>query len=192
MYDEAYREGSTFQAFLKSAEANREMWHAMASRFRIPPETVERARGLPGHWRLLAVTEDWCGDAVNILPVVARLVEAVDTLELRVVSRDARPELMDRHLTNGSRSIPVLILLDDAGACRGWWGPRPSELQAWFEAEGRPLPKEDRYRELRRWYARDRGLTIAEEIVDLVACTALPDIRGCEGARHPCPDRLAA
>lgn len=192
MYEQAYREGTAFEPFLEDAEKNRELWHAMAPRARVPIETVERARSVPGDWRLLAIADDWCGDAVNILPVVARLVEQVDTLELRIVGRESSPDLMDRHLTNGSRSIPVLILLDDQGVCRGWWGPRPSELQAWFEAEGRPLPNDERYRELRRWYARNRGVAIADEIAELIACATRPEARDCSDATHPCPDRLAA
>lgn len=190
MYQDAYREGATFEEFLERAGKNRELWHAMALRAGVPLEAVQRARKLPGRWRLLAITDDWCGDAVNILPVVARLVEQVDSLGLRIAGRESRPDIMVRHLTNGSRSIPVFVLLDPEGACRGWWGPRPSELQAWFEAEGRPLPKDERYRELRRWYARG-GDTIAHEIVDLVACAALPG-RSCGEATRPCPDRLAA
>ncbi len=191
MYEQAYRDGTTFEEFLRAAEVNREFWHAMAARARVPATALARARELPGRWRLLAVSEDWCGDAVNILPVVARLVEQVDALELRIVDRDSHPDLMDRHLTNGNRSIPVLILLDDRGVCRGWWGPRPSELQALFEAEVRALPKPERYPVLRRWYARDRGEAIAREVVDMVACAALPD-DDCEEATHPCPDRAAA
>lgn len=190
MYEQAYRHGATFDQFLEDTEANRDMWHAMAPRARIPYPVVERARGVPGQWRLLAIAEDWCGDAVNILPVVARLVEQVDSLELRIVDRESRPELMDRHLTNGNRSIPVLILLDDRGVCRGWWGPRPSELQAWFEIEGRTLPKPDRYPALRRWYARNRGEAIAHEVVDLVACAASDGV--CGKATRPCPDRATA
>lgn len=192
MYDRAYDSGLTFGEFLKQVRANRDMWHAMAERASVPAETVRRARRLPGEWRLLTLAEDWCGDAVNILPVVARLAEQVDSLELRIVSRDSNPDLMDRHLTRGTRSIPVLIVLDSDGACRGWWGPRPAELQAWFEAEGRPLPKPDRYRELRRWYARDRGATVAGEVVDLLACATLADPGGCGDGTPPCPERQAA
>jgi hypothetical protein len=192
MYDRAYDEGISFRGFLQHVKANRDLWHAMANRARVAEEMVRRARRLPGEWRLLAIAEDWCGDAVNILPVVARLAEHVDSLELRIVSRDSSPGLMDRHRTEGTLSIPVLIVLDLDGACRGWWGPRPAELQAWFEVEGRPLPKSDRYRELRRWYARDRGATIAGEVVDLLACAALADPRGCGDAARPCPERQAA
>ena len=56
--------------------------------------------------KLLVIAEDWCGDASNTVPVVAKLADAVPGLELRVILRDANPEVMDRYLTNGSRSIP--------------------------------------------------------------------------------------
>lgn len=192
MYERAFREGITFDEFLAGAAANRELWQAVAARVSVAQGIVEQGRGLPGDWRLLAIADDWCGDAVNILPVVARLAEQIDGLSLRVIGRETFPDLMDRHLTGGSRSIPVIILLDDDGQCRGWWGPRPSELQAWFDAVGRALPTEERYRELRRWYARDRGAAIAREIVDLVMCATSPSAEICSGVRQPCSDRVAA
>jgi hypothetical protein len=58
------------------------------------------------------LTEDWCLEGVNTLPVVARLAEAAPSMELRVLDREGHPELMDRHLTNGSRSIPIIMFLD--------------------------------------------------------------------------------
>jgi hypothetical protein len=73
---------------------------------------------------------------------------------------------MDKHLTNGkSRSIPVVIFLDASFEERGWWGPRPESLQAWAMNEGIALPKDERYKALRTWYARDRGHTTLDEIL---------------------------
>src|SRR5690606_28194364 len=127
---------------------------------------------------LLVLNEDWCGDAVNTVPYVAALAEAVPGFELRIVGRDANPDLMDAHLTNGSRSIPVVIVLDEAYRELGWWGPRPRELQAWVLDEGLALPAEERYREIRKWYARDKGRTALAEIVALLEATR-------EGAGQP-------
>ena len=57
------------------------------------------------------IAEDWCGDASNTIPILAKLVE-LPGLELRVLRRDEHPEVMDRYLTDGSRSIPIVIALD--------------------------------------------------------------------------------
>ena len=99
--------------------------------------------------KLLVIAEDWCGDASNTVPVVAKLADAVPGLELRVILRDANPEVMDRYLTNGSRSIPVVIALDENYQELGHWGPRPTELQAWVMANRATMPKTELYPQVR-------------------------------------------
>jgi len=162
----------TFEGYLETVEKNRELWHAVHERVRVPEELVGAARALPGGWKLVALSEDWCGDAVNTLPVVARLAEEAGW-ELRIMGRDANPDLMDAHLTNGrSRSIPVVIVYDVDFREIGWWGPRPGEIQDWVLDEGLSMSSPERYRVIRRWYARDRGRTTVEELLDLVARAA--------------------
>src|SRR5690606_33269587 len=111
---------------------------------------------------------DWCGDAINTVPLFDRLAQEAPNLELRLLGRDANPDLMDTHLTNGSRSIPVVMILDEEFRELAWWGPRPRPLQEWVLSEGLELPPEERYAEVRRWYARDAGRTTIEEIVSLM------------------------
>jgi hypothetical protein len=90
-------------------------------------------------------------------------------MDLRILARDENLDIMDAHLTNGkSRSIPIVILLNDKFQECGWWGPRPRELQKWVVETGMQLPKEQRYREIRTFYARDRGLTTMREIVEML------------------------
>ena len=138
-----------------------------------PTPSPDEARALPGAWSLLALSEDWCGDAVNILPVVARLAEALPNVELRVLARDENLDIMDAHLTGGrSRSIPVVILYDEDFRERGWWGPRPSRLQKWVMEEGMRMEPGPRYAETRRFYARDRGRAILAEVLDLIRSAA--------------------
>jgi hypothetical protein len=157
-----------FEAMLASARKNVELWTAVWRRARVGDEYLRRVAAVGGAWHLLALSEDWCGDAVNTLPVVARLAELSPNLDLRVLGRDANPDLMDAHLTGQSRSIPVVILLDDAFRERGWWGPRPTVLQRWVSGQGQLLEKSARYREARTWYARDRGRTTLDEVVSLL------------------------
>lgn len=166
---ERFESGLTFPDYLDTVREHRELWSGVWKRARVPADLLERARATPGKWRLLALSEDWCGDAVNILPVLARLAEALPAVELRVLSRDENLDIMDAHLTNGrSRSIPVVLVLDEAGAERAWWGPRPAVLQQWVMDEGMKMEPGPRYRETRAFYARDKGRTTLEELVETI------------------------
>ena len=99
---------------------------------------------------------------------IARLVEASDHLEMRILGRDANRDLMDAHLSGSSRSIPIVIVYDDEFREKGWLGPRPGPLQEWVTSEGLALPKPDRYPLIRGWYARDKGKTTVSEILAII------------------------
>lgn len=191
-YLRAFRSGKTFQAFLDAAGTNREMWHGMAARTPSNPEAVEaiEASGVP--WYVLVLADDWCGDAVNSLPFAASVLDQARNVELRIVPRDRFPEIMDRHMTRGARSIPVALFLDVDGTVAGTWGPRPKPLQDLFEAELRSLSPSERYRELRRWYARDRGRTTVAGFVDGIAAATEVRAEAAGAVRTPCQERRAA
>lgn len=171
--EDRYAQGVSFEAFLPTAEKNAQLWQGVWDRVRLPDDLVDRAAAVPERWHLLVLSEDWCGDAVNIVPVLARLADAVPTLDLRLLARDEHLDLMDAHLTNGtSRSIPVVILLDEDYIERGWWGPRPTDLQRWVLEEGIQMDSEERYKIVRRFYARDKGRTTLEEVVGGIEAAA--------------------
>jgi hypothetical protein len=162
-----FRSAPDFAEYLDGVEKNPELWRGVYQRVRLPDDVVAEARSLGDDWHLVALSEDWCGDAANTLPVVARLAEAAGW-DLRVLSRDANPDLMDGHLTRGtSRSIPIVIVYDEHFREVGWWGPRPGELQSWVVREGLGMPSPDRYKVVRRWYAKDRGRTTLDELLDV-------------------------
>lgn len=162
-----YEAAPDFSEYLRTVEKNQQLWHSVFERVHLPPELVEVARRCEGTWRLLALTADWCGDCVNTLPVVARFAQEVGW-DLRFLDRDENPDLMEEHLTDGrSRSIPVVVVYDEDFEELGWWGPRPGALQRWVKTEGLSMPKDERYKEVRRWYARDRGRTTVAELLDL-------------------------
>jgi len=146
---------------------HRGLWEAVWERARMPAWALEEGRGVAGDWKLLVISEDWCGDASNTVPVVAKLAEALPNVELRVVKRDDNLELMDRHLTGTSRSIPLVVVLRPDFTVAGQWGPRPSALQAWVLAEKAAAQRSvgDIYRDVRTWYARDRGESTLREVL---------------------------
>lgn len=158
----------TFDGYLETVVEHRELWHAVFERVRLPEDVLQAARLVPGGWHLVALSEDWCGDAVNTLPVAARLA-AEAGWDMRVLGRDDNLDLMDSHLTNGrSRSIPIVIVYDEHFNEVGWWGPRPGEIQSWAMGEGLSIPSPERYKVIRRWYAKDRGKATLTELLDIV------------------------
>ena len=153
---------------LAKVTKNADLWAAVWRRVVVGEEYVRRVAAIAGTWYLLVLSEEWCGDAVNTVPVVARLAELAPNTDLRVLARDENLDLMDSHLTGTSRSIPVVILLDAEYRERAWWGPRPTALQDAVSGEWQVLEKSSRYREARAWYARDRGRTTLDEVVSML------------------------
>jgi hypothetical protein len=168
---ERYLGAMEFGEMLATVTRHEALWNAVWRRAEVSDDLVQRVAALGGAWHLLILSEDWCGDAVNTVPLVARLAELAPNADVRVLARDRNLDLMDTHLTGTSRSIPVVIVLDEDWNEVGWWGPRPSALQAWVLGPGRALEPEAKYREVRAWYARDRGRSTLEEVVVLMEGT---------------------
>jgi hypothetical protein len=160
--------GQTFDEFVASAVKYSELWTLGARRATVPADVVERFSTLTSPVRFIALNEDWCLDAVGAVPYIAKLAEENPLIEFRSFSRDANPDLMDAHLTGGTRSIPVIIAYDADWTELGWWGPRPTELQHWVKTVGESMPKPEKYHYMRQWYARDHGATPLREIADMV------------------------
>lgn len=174
----------TLSDFIAGAEKNRELWQSIHARAVVNDDILDVARQLPAKRHLLVLVEDWCGDAFNSVPWLARLADAVaDKLELRVLRRDENLDLMDEHLSpTGGRAIPVVMVLDENFEEIGWWGSRPAELQAWVDETGVALEKSERYRQIRLWYARDRGVSTLTEVL---AIAGAPVGEAAAGPSHP-------
>ena len=160
--------GETFSEFLHRPKQNSQLWDALYQRATLSDDAAARAALVHHPWHLLVLSEDWCGDSINTLPVIARLTETQPLIDMRIIGRDVNPDLIDSHLTGLARSIPVIILLDEDFNEVGWWGPRPGTLQAWVTESGLALPKDERYRQVRTWYARDHGKTAVNELLELM------------------------
>jgi hypothetical protein len=122
----------------------------------------------PQTW--LVLTEGWCGDAAQNIPVLNKIAEATAHIDLKIVLRDEHLPLMDLFLTNGGRSIPKLIALDKDNNVMDSWGPRPTtatKMVADYKEKNGALDlafKED----LQVWYNKDKGKSVQEDFVKLV------------------------
>ena len=134
---------------------------------KIDPESIEAIKSYPKKTTWLILSESWCGDAAHMLPVMNKISELNPNITLRIVFRDENLELMDQYLTNGGRSIPKLIMIDDAsGEVTNTYGPRPTTATKMvndFKAENGKLTPEFK-EDLQRWYNTDKGQTIISDL----------------------------
>jgi hypothetical protein len=154
----------SFDQFVAEATTAQSLWRGVYRQARIPEWAATRAAAA-APLRLLVLAEDWCNDAVSTIPILARLADEVPGIELRILRRDAHPEVMERYLSDGARAIPIVIVLDLSCNELGHWGSRPAALEEWVGAH-RALDKPTRNLEIRKWYARDRGASVLREVLD--------------------------
>ncbi|MEM8846605.1 MAG: thioredoxin family protein [Bacteroidota bacterium] len=138
---------------------------------KVSEETEEAVANLNSNLVFLVLTESWCGDASPSLPVINKIAELNDNIDLKVVLRDENLPLMDKFLTNGSRSIPKLIVWDkDKNDVAGEWGPRPSQATQMvedFKNEHGKLTAEFK-QDLQMWYNKDKGQNTLSDVVQLL------------------------
>ena len=121
--------------------------------------------------KLKIITEPWCGDAAQIVPALAGLAELSEKIETEIVLRDENEELMNQHLTNGGKAIPVAIIIDAKNnETLGHWGPRPVVAQQMvMDYKAKPeneRPKFDDFvQEMQQWYNKDKTASIQNEVI---------------------------
>ena len=123
-------------------------------------------------YQWLVLTEGWCGDAGHALPIMNKIAEASENIDLKILLRDENDALMNQFLTDGNRSIPKLIVLDKAtDEVVDTWGPRPSEATAMvsnYKKENGSLSEAFK-EELQVWYNTNKGENILRDLMALVA-----------------------
>lgn len=119
----------------------------------------------------LVITEPWCGDAAQTLPFLNKISQISDNIDLKIVLRDENPELMSEFLTNGSQSIPIIIMLDENLEVIQHWGPRSkAATKVVTDYKEKHGVIDDAFKELIQvWYNNDKGVSIVNDLAERVA-----------------------
>jgi len=119
----------------------------------------------------LVITESWCGDAAHIMPAINKVAELSSNINLKVVLRDENDKLMNAFLTNGGKSIPKLIAINDkTNEVIATFGPRPkvaTEMVNMYKAKHGKLTPEFK-EDLQRWYNKDKGQSTINDLLNLL------------------------
>ncbi|HEX8639287.1 MAG TPA: thioredoxin family protein [Pyrinomonadaceae bacterium] len=144
---------------------NRQRMHRLEKTIRLSDPLKEKLRGVERKMIWLVITEGWCGDAAQNIPVIEKIAAENSNIETRYVLRDENLELMDKYLTNNARSIPKLIALDaETLEELGTWGPRAQEAMDYFyEMKAADVEKPQMMENLQRWYNQNKEQAIQAE-----------------------------
>jgi len=152
--------------YAKYLVINQQRVKRLTQRLRLEPETEVAALNAKPGTKWLILSEHWCGDGAQIIPVQAAIARASNgRITARVLFRDQNLELMDQFLTNGGRSIPKTIQLNDSFDLVANWGPRPAEAQELvLRIKSDPDRAHTYNEELHKWYAVNRQQACQEEL----------------------------
>lgn len=137
----------------------------------ISEEISLKLKNLDKKYIWLVISEGWCGDAAQILPVLNKMTVQSDKIELKIVLRDSNDDLMNDYLTNGGKAIPKLLIINkESNKVCSDWGPRPQGaltlIKNYKEKFG--IIDTEAKTQLQLWYLQDKGHSVQNEIMDLM------------------------
>jgi hypothetical protein len=155
------------ERYLEYVKLNRSRMNRWLKTGEIRPASIEIIEKIkePQHWYV--ITEPWCGDAAHNLPFIYLLSELNNQIELTLILRDSAAGWMNEYLTNGSRSIPKLIVRDRNDEDIFTWGPRPDECQTLVhDLKKQEVENSEVKKRTQHWYNQDKGASIQKEILN--------------------------
>lgn len=168
------------EAMLHYTRMNAMRMERLDKKTKLTEATINKLAAIDRSQIWLTITEAWCGDAAQIVPVLDKMANENENIELKLILRDEHLDIMDAFLTDGARSIPKVIILNaETLEVLGDWGPRPAELQAKLIPEIKAMKqmtdkaaRKERYAKLstetQKWYNKDKTARIQEEFLDAV------------------------
>ncbi|UYW01258.1 thioredoxin family protein [Flavobacterium agricola] len=157
-------------ALLPYTQLNETRMNRLDKTIVLTDEVRAKLQQLKQKYTFYVISEGWCGDAAQLLPVINKLVEGTDAIQLKIIFRDDNLDIMNQYLTNGSQSIPKLIILDDKDDEVAVWGPRPVPATELIQENKKQFGKvtDEGKAALQVWYNKDKGETTQKEIVALL------------------------
>jgi hypothetical protein len=160
------------EALVNYSHLNETRMHRLDKTIVIDQAVNSKLGSISNQYIWLVIAEGWCGDAAQLLPIINKMNEVSDKIDLKIVFRDENESLMNLFLTNGNKSIPKLIILDrNSLDVIADWGPRPKGaidlVQNYKDKFG--VIDDTIKAELQMWYLHDKGLSTQKEIIELIS-----------------------
>ena len=173
---ERFEQGFNYPDYIDQIKVNKARFEGFYNGFQVSPEDKAFFKDLVqrpnGPAKMMVIGEDWCGDVIRGLPVLARIAEAAE-IPISIFPRDTHTDIMDEYLKEGKyMSIPVAVFYtaDHQYICH--WIERPevaaTEQQAIEQAIRDENPGIDE-----QAFGRERRARTAAKAEDWIAATVV-------------------
>ena len=110
---ERFSQGFDYPSYMNQIKVNKARFEGYYDDFKMSAEAAalfkELAQRPDGPAKMMVIGEDWCGDVIRGLPVLARIAEAAG-IPISIFPRDSHTDIMDEYLKEGKyMSIPVVV-----------------------------------------------------------------------------------
>lgn len=159
------------ESYVEFTKVNVHRMERIDRTFKIESDSLNFLNNIDKKLLFVVLSEAWCGDAAWNLPVINKIAESSENIQLKVFLRDRFPEIMDNYLTNGGKAIPKLVCLEEESLKELFvWGPRPEGaaniMIQW--KKNQIGEKSEALANIQKWYGKDRGKSVLNEIVQLI------------------------
>ena len=175
---ERYSQGFDYRAYMDEIKVNKARFEGFYDSSALSDEDTAAFRELAsrdnGPKKMLVLGEDWCGDVVRGLGVLARICEAAD-MEMRIFPRDSHHDIMNEFLKEGKwMSIPVAVFYTGGHDYICHWIERPAvaeremhQIEVDIRAENPDIDDQAFGRERRQRTAAKADEWIAATVVEI-------------------------
>jgi len=110
---ERFSQGFDYPSYIDQIKVNKARFQGFYDGFKVSPEDAaffkELAQRPNGPAKMMVIGEDWCGDVIRGLPILARIAEAAG-IPISIFPRDSNTDIMNEFLKKGEyMSIPVAV-----------------------------------------------------------------------------------
>lgn len=157
--------------YINYTKLNESRMHRLDKTLQVVDEVKVFLENLDKEYIWLVLAETWCGDAAQVVPVINKMAEVSSKIDLKILFRDENEDVMNMFLTNGTKSIPKLIIIEKkSGEVIADFGPRPQgakQLILDYKATHGVVDETAKIN-LQKWYLADKGFATQEEIVEIM------------------------
>lgn len=138
-----FEKGLTPAQYMGTLETHKEAFEHIYNQFSTSNDEQFIQNLKEKNLRAVILAEPWCGHCMLNIPILLRVAKKAE-MPVKFLLRDENLELMDQYLTNGkSRTIPIMIFIDESGNEVTKWGPSAPTTRNFVEQYRKDLPEKD-------------------------------------------------